>query len=47
MWQDALAKVSTEAEAWPYEWVSAVDYPHKIERAMVSGQITLHDPEVP
>jgi rhamnogalacturonan endolyase len=47
MWKDALAKASTESEVWPYEWVSSVDYPHKNERATVSGQITLHDAELP
>jgi rhamnogalacturonan endolyase len=47
MWQDALAKASMESEAWPYEWVSGVDYPHKDQRATVSGQIHLHDPEAP
>jgi rhamnogalacturonan endolyase len=47
MWKDALARASTESEAWPYEWVSGVDYPHKNERATVSGQIKLDDPEAP
>jgi rhamnogalacturonan endolyase len=47
MWKDALTRASTESEAWPYEWVSGVDYPHKNERATVSGQIKLDDPEAP
>jgi rhamnogalacturonan endolyase len=47
MWKDALAKASTESAQWPYEWVSGVDYPHKTERATVSGQIKLHDPAAP
>ncbi len=47
MWQDALARAAKESEAWPYEWVSGVDYPHRDERATVSGQINLRDPEAP
>lgn len=47
MWHDALAKAKTEAKAWPYDWVNGVDYPHKIERATVTGKIVLQDPQAP
>ena len=47
MWHDALAKAGTEANAWPFEWVAGVDYPHKSERATVSGRIVLYDPLMP
>ena len=47
MWQDALAKADTEAKAWPFDWVSGVDYPHKNERATVTGRIVLNDPQAP
>ena len=47
MWHDALAKAGTEASAWPFEWVAGVDYPHKSERATVSGRIVLYDPLMP
>ena len=47
MWHDALAKAGTEANAWPFEWVAGVDYPHKSERATVSGRIVLNDPLMP
>jgi rhamnogalacturonan endolyase len=47
MWKDALAQAKREADAWPYEWVSGVDYPHKAERGVVSGQLVLDDPQAP
>jgi rhamnogalacturonan endolyase len=47
IWQDALAQVKTESAAWPYSWVNGVDYPHKNERATVSGKIVLNDPQAP
>lgn len=47
LWKDALAKASAEARAWPYDWVSGVDYPHRAERATVSGQLVLNDPQAP
>ena len=47
MWHDALAKADTEAAAWPFDWVTGVDYPHKSERANVSGRIVLYDPFMP
>jgi hypothetical protein len=47
MWKDALSQAENEAAQWPYEWVNGVEYPHKAERGVVSGQIVLSDPQVP
>ena len=47
MWRDALKQAKREAKAWPYDWVAGVDYPHKAERATVSGTITVNDPQEP
>ena len=45
LWNDALAKAKEVKAAWPYEWVSGVDYPHKAERGNVTGQFVLNDPQ--
>jgi rhamnogalacturonan endolyase len=45
MFQDALAQAKKEQAAWPYAWVKGVDYPAKAERATVSGQLRLEDPQ--
>jgi len=45
LWKDALAQAKTEKSQWPYDWVNGVDYPHKSERANVSGQLVLNDPQ--
>jgi rhamnogalacturonan endolyase len=47
MWQDALAQSKKETAAWPFDWVQGVDYPHKSERATVSGKLVLNDPLAP
>jgi rhamnogalacturonan endolyase len=47
MWQDALAEAARQEKAWPFDWVAGVDYPHKAERATVSGQLVLNDPQSP
>jgi rhamnogalacturonan endolyase len=47
IWRDALAQADTESKKWPFDWVSGVDYPHKNERATVSGKIILDDPQAP
>jgi rhamnogalacturonan endolyase len=47
LWRDALAKAGEESKAWPFGWVNGVDYPHKNERATVSGKIVLTDPQSP
>jgi rhamnogalacturonan endolyase len=46
-WQNALAREKVEAKAWPYNWVASVDYPHKKQRATVTGKIVLYDPGAP
>jgi len=45
LWNDALAKAKEVKAAWPYDWVSGVDYPHKNERGNVTGQFVLNDPQ--
>ena len=45
LWNDALAKAKEVKAAWPYDWVSGVDYPHKSERGTVTGQFVLDDPQ--
>jgi rhamnogalacturonan endolyase len=45
LWQDALAQAKKEKAKWPYDWVSGVDYPHRNERANVTGQLVLDDPQ--
>jgi len=47
LWKEALARAAKEAEAWPYGWVSGVDYPLKNQRGTVSGQIAVEDPLTP
>jgi rhamnogalacturonan endolyase len=47
LWQDALSQAKVEKSKWPYDWVSGVDYPHKNERANVTGQLVLVDPQAP
>jgi len=45
IYRDALAQAAREAARWPYDWVRGVDYPHKTQRATVSGQLALVDPQ--
>jgi rhamnogalacturonan endolyase len=47
LWKDALAKAAKEADAWPYGWVSGVDYPSKKQRGGVTGRLTVKDPQAP
>ena len=47
LWPDALVQADKETKAWPFDWVQGVDYPHKNERATVSGEIILDDPQAP
>jgi rhamnogalacturonan endolyase len=44
LWKDAIAQASREDGKWPYDWVAGVDYPHRDQRATVSGQLLLEDP---
>ena len=43
LWDDAVAKSKEVKAAWPYAWVSGVDYPHKDGRGTVTGQLVLDD----
>jgi rhamnogalacturonan endolyase len=45
LWDDAVAKSKEVKAAWPYAWVSGMDYPHKDGRATVTGQLVLNDPQ--
>jgi rhamnogalacturonan endolyase len=45
MYKDAIARAHVEQAKWPYAWVNGVDYPHKAERATVSGHLVLKDPQ--
>ena len=47
MWQDALAQSKIQSAAWPFDWVNGVDYPHKADRATVSGRLLFNDPLAP
>jgi rhamnogalacturonan endolyase len=47
MFADAKRQAKAEAAKWPYAWVNGVDYPKAAERATVSGQLVLHDPQAP
>ncbi|MGP8259820.1 MAG: polysaccharide lyase family protein [Acidobacteriaceae bacterium] len=44
---DAKRQAKLEADKWPYAWVEGVDYPKAAERATVSGQLILRDPQGP
>jgi rhamnogalacturonan endolyase len=45
MWNDALQRAAQESEAWPYNWVRGVDYPHRNERGSVAGRLIVNDPQ--
>jgi rhamnogalacturonan endolyase len=45
LFHDALAQAKVEKANWPYDWVNGVDYPHKEQRANVTGQLVLNDPQ--
>jgi rhamnogalacturonan endolyase len=45
LWNDAVEKSKAVKAAWPYGWVSGVDYPHKDGRATITGQLILNDPQ--
>ena len=47
LWKDAIAQAGRESAKWPYDWVNGVDYPHKDQRATVSGRLVLTDPLMP
>ncbi len=45
MFADALAKAAKESAAWPYSWVHAPGYTPASDRAAVSGQLKIDDPQ--
>ncbi len=45
LWHKAQAEVTRQAKLWPFDWVQGVDYPHKDQRATVTGKIVLDDPQ--
>jgi rhamnogalacturonan endolyase len=45
MFAEAKQQAKVEEAKWPYAWVAGVDYPKKAERATVSGQLLLRDPQ--
>ncbi|HEY4378937.1 MAG TPA: polysaccharide lyase family protein [Acidobacteriaceae bacterium] len=45
MFADAKRQAKAEAAKWPYAWVNGVDFPKASERAAVSGQLVLRDPQ--
>jgi len=45
LWNDAVQKSKAVKAAWPYAWVSGMDYPHKDGRATATGQLILNDPQ--
>jgi len=47
MWKDALAEAGKQRNFWPYSWVVGKEYPQKMERGVLRGQIQINDPYVP
>ena len=47
MFADAKQQANVEETKWPYAWVNGVDYPKAAERATVTGQMVLRDPQAP
>jgi rhamnogalacturonan endolyase len=45
LFQDARDEAKVIKAQWPFDWVQGVDYLHKAERATVTGQIVLNDPQ--
>ena len=45
LWDDAVEKSKAVKAEWPFSWVEGVDYPHKEDRATVTGQLVLNDPQ--
>jgi len=45
LWRDALAQAARETARWPYAWATDTNYPSAAQRAMVSGQLVLRDPQ--
>ena len=47
LWANALTKAAQESAAWPYDWVSGVDYPRKAQRGTITGRLVLDDAQAP
>jgi rhamnogalacturonan endolyase len=43
LWKDAVGKSRAVKAAWPYAWVTGMDYPQKAERGTVTGRFVLDD----
>jgi rhamnogalacturonan endolyase len=44
MWNDAKNEATKQRALWPFSWVNDKQYPQKMERATLSGQIQVNDP---
>jgi rhamnogalacturonan endolyase len=47
LWRDAQDRAEQERRAWPYAWAQAPGYTPAGERARVSGQLRVVDPQAP
>ncbi len=47
IWNNARAQAQKETAKWPYDWVEDSAYPHKSQRAAVTGAFNLVDPLMP
>jgi rhamnogalacturonan endolyase len=45
LFQDALAEAKVIKARWPFPWVHSPEYAQKAQRATVTGQIVLNDPQ--
>ncbi len=45
LFDDAIAYSKVERAKWPYPWVAGMDYPQQDQRATVTGQLVLNDPQ--
>ncbi|MGH8024147.1 MAG: polysaccharide lyase family protein [Limisphaerales bacterium] len=46
-WKNALQRAKQESQAWPYDWVEGVDYPHRSGRGTVEGRLMVMDSGAP
>lgn len=47
IYKDARDQAAQQQQKWPFDWVKGVDYPSRAQRATVSGQLMLNDPQAP
>jgi rhamnogalacturonan endolyase len=45
LFSDALHEAKSIKSQWPFTWVQGVDYPQKNQRATITGQLILNDPQ--